>query len=197
MLLQELHHRVKNNLQILSSILGLQSQQLTDQNALQAVRSSEGRINAMALIHRKLYASEQNRTIDLKEYTTDLTTYLVHAYGYYGKEFKLNLSLEEIHLDVDKAIPLGLIMNELISNAFKYAYIDHPAPELLIEIRRVEGKELDITIRDNGNGYLPKKDAKNTSFGLKMVNMLVEELNGKYEVDVVGGTSYHLQIPVG
>jgi two-component sensor histidine kinase len=198
MLLQELHHRVKNNLQILSSILGLQSQQLTDQNALQAVRSSEGRINAMALIHRKLYATEQNRTINLKDYTTDLTTYLVHAYGYYGKEFQLNLSLEEIQLDVDKAIPIGLVMNELISNAFKYAYIDHPAPELSIEISRGQGgKELLIYVSDNGNGYLPKKDEKNTSFGLKMVNMLMEELNGKYEVDVVGGTCYHLQIPVG
>lgn len=196
-LLQELHHRVKNNLQILSSILGLQSQQLTDQNALQAVKSSEGRINAMALIHRKLYATEQNRTINLKDYTTDLTTYLVHAYGYYGKEFKLNLSLQEIQLDVDKAIAIGLIMNELVSNAFKYAYIDHPDPALSIEINKTGGKELEVIISDNGNGYLPKKDAKNTSFGLKMVNMLMEELNGKYEVDVVGGTRYHLQIPVG
>lgn len=196
-LLQELHHRVKNNLQILSSILGLQSQQLTDQNALKAVKSSEGRVNAMALIHRRLYANNQNRTINLKEYTNELTTYLVHAYGYYGKDIQLNLKLEPIYLDVDKAIPIGLIMNELISNAFKYAYIDHPAPELTVAISLKPDDRLQIEIKDNGNGYMVKKDARNTSFGLKMVNMLVDELNGKYEVDVQGGTSYQLQIPVG
>ncbi|HEX5172416.1 MAG TPA: tetratricopeptide repeat protein [Cyclobacteriaceae bacterium] len=195
-LLQELHHRVKNNLQLLSSILGLQSQELTDQNALKAVKSSEGRINAMALIHRRLYAGDQNRTINIKTYTSELTTYLVHAYGYYGKDLKLNLSLEDIQVDVDKAIPLGLIINELISNAFKYAYIDHPVPELSIGICLRHNNELHINVKDNGNGYNAKKDTKSTSFGLKMVNMLMDELKGKYEVDARGGTSYHLQIPL-
>ena len=109
----------------------------------------------------------------------------------------MNLSLEEIQLDVDKAIPLGLIINELVSNAFKYAYIDHPAPELSITISLKPNDGLHINIKDNGNGHMLKKDIKNTSFGLKLVNMLMDELNGKYEVAIQGGTCYHLQIPVG
>src|SRR5690606_9871564 len=87
LLLKELHHRVKNNLQILSSLLSLQSQQLTDDTAIKAVRSSESRINAMALIHRKLYTVDQNRTVDIKEYITELIQYLVYSYGYHEKNF--------------------------------------------------------------------------------------------------------------
>lgn len=195
-LLQELHHRVKNNLQILSSVLSLQSQQLTDEQALQAVRSSESRVNAMALIHRKLYPRDQARSINIKEYITELITYLVHTYGYYGKEIKLNLSLEPVQVDIDKAVPLGLIINELISNAFKHAYVDHPAPELIVDLRK-EGKgALCIDIRDNGNGIRPPEETRGNSFGLRLVNMLVSELKGKYETSTQHGTRYCLTIPI-
>ncbi|MFZ6009276.1 MAG: tetratricopeptide repeat-containing sensor histidine kinase, partial [Bacteroidota bacterium] len=114
-LLRELHHRVKNNLQILSSVLSLQSHKLTNEHAIQAIRSTEGRINAMALIHKKLYNEEQNRNINIKEYITELIEYLVYTYGYHERDLKLSLKIEEIQVDVDKAIPLGLVLNELIS----------------------------------------------------------------------------------
>lgn len=196
-LLRELHHRVKNNLQMLSSVLGLYAQQLTDEQALQAVKSSEGRVNAMALIHRKLYErSDEARSIDIKDYITELITYLVHAYGYHEKEMQLDLQLEPVQVDIDKAIPVGLIINELISNAFKHAYVDHPSPGLAVGLKQ-EGKgALSIDIRDNGYGHRPAAETRGDSFGLKLVNMLMSQLRGKYEVRTQQGTRYILTIPL-
>lgn len=194
-LLRELHHRVKNNLQILSSVLSLQAQQLTDDQALQAVKSSESRVNAMALIHRKLYSKGQDRTINIKGYIAELITYLVHSYGFSREGIKLNLALQDLQVDIDKAIPLGLIMNELISNAFKHAYIDHPAPALTVTLLREED-ELRIDIQDNGNNGHEVDDAKGGGFGLRLVNMLMGEMKGRYEVSTHEGTRYQLVIPL-
>jgi two-component sensor histidine kinase len=196
-LLRELHHRVKNNLQMLSSVLSLYAKQLTDEQALQAVRSSESRVNAMALIHRKLYErSDAARSINIKDYITELITYLVHAYGYHEKEMRLDLTLEPIQVDIDKAIPLGLVINELISNAFKHAYVDHPSPGLTVGLKQ-EGKgTLSIDIADNGTGLRPEEETRGDSFGLKLVNMLMSELKGKYEIRTQEGTQYLLTIPL-
>jgi two-component sensor histidine kinase len=196
-LLRELHHRVKNNLQMLSSVLSLYAQQLTDEQALQAVRSSESRVNAMALIHRKLYErSDEARSINIKDYITELVTYLVHAYGYHEKEMQLNLTLEPIQVDIDKAIPLGLIINELISNAFKHAYVDHPSPCLAVDVKQAGKGTLSIDIKDNGCGMRPAAETRGESFGLKLVNMLMSEMKGRYEVRAKQGTHYLLTIPI-
>src|SRR5690606_35581517 len=99
-------------------------------------------VNAMALIHRKLYQrSDEARSINIKDYVTELITYLVHAYGYHEKQMHLELTLEPVQVDIDKAIPLGLIINELISNAFKHAYVDHPSPGLAVGLKQ-EGKRM-------------------------------------------------------
>lgn len=194
-LLRELHHRVKNNLQILSSVLSLQAQQLTDEQALQAVKSSESRVNAMALIHRKLYSKGQDRTINIKSYITELITYLVHSYGFSENGIKLNLELQDVEVDIDKAIPLGLIINELISNAFKHAYIDHPSPALTIVLVR-ENDGLRIDMGDNGNAIRGAEGTRSDSFGLRLVNMLMGEMKGRYEISTNEGTRYQLTIPL-
>lgn len=196
LLLKELHHRVKNNLQILSSLLSLQSQQLTDDSALKAVKSSESRINAMALIHRKLYTVDQNRTVDIKEYITELIQYLVYSYGYHERNFKLNLQISEISIDVDKAIPLGLILNELISNAFKHAYANQPNPELRINLEFPETHELSIQIKDNGDGFTVMDEKQRKTFGMKIVSTLIKELKGSLKVKSENGTTYNLHIPI-
>jgi two-component sensor histidine kinase len=196
LLLKELHHRVKNNLQILSSLLSLQSQQLTDDTALKAVKSSESRINAMALIHRKLYTVDQNRTVDIKEYITELIEYLVYSYGYHEKNFKLDLEINEISIDVDKAIPLGLILNELISNAFKHAYQNQPNPRLMINLAYPDAHELNIRIRDNGAGMPPVDEKQRKTFGMKIVSTLIKELKGRLDVKSENGTTYDLNIPI-
>jgi len=196
LLLKELHHRVKNNLQILSSLLSLQSQQLTDDTAIKAVRSSESRINAMALIHRKLYTVDQNRTVDIKEYITELIQYLVYSYGYHEKNFKLDLQIKEISIDVDKAIPLGLILNELISNAFKHAYENQPNPSLMINLAFPDAHELNICIQDNGAGMPPVDEKQRKTFGMKIVSTLIKELKGSLNVKSENGTTYDLHIPI-
>jgi len=197
MLLKELHHRVKNNLQVISSVLSLQSQQLKDVEAVQAVKASESRVNAMALIHRKLYAGEQDRLINMKDYTNELVTFLVHTYGFSDWEFDFKLNMENIMLDVDKAIPMGLILNELISNACKYAYQGNPHPALVVSMEIRNSKMLLVGIADNGKGITG--DVMNngkSSFGLKMVQMLMRDLQGKIKMETTAGTNYVLQIPL-
>jgi two-component system, sensor histidine kinase PdtaS len=196
LLLKELHHRVKNNLQILSSLLSLQSQQLTDDTAIKAVKSSESRINAMALIHRKLYTVDQNRTVDIKEYITELIEYLVYSYGYHERNFRLDLDIRDIHIDVDKAIPLGLILNELISNAFKHAYQNEPNPHLVVNLAYPEMNKLDICIQDNGAGMPAVDERQRKTFGMKIVSTLIKELKGSLNVETQNGTTYHLHIPI-
>ena len=197
MLLKELHHRVKNNLQILSSILSLQSLHLTDADAIQAIKSSESRVNTMALIHKKLYKDESNRTIDIHEYITELSSFLLHSYGYNSQTLQLNITGEGIHIDVDKAIPIGLILNELISNALKYAYPEQANPRLDIHFQLLPSTELKIELRDNGKGMVTSETDDGTgSFGLKMVNTLIKELKGKITVAVQSGTAYTLQLPL-
>lgn len=197
MLLKELHHRVKNNLQILSSILSLQSLHLTDADAIQAIKSSESRVNTMALIHKKLYKDESNRTIDIHEYITELSSFLLHSYGYSAQTLKLTITGEGIHVDVDKAIPIGLIMNELISNALKYAYPEQADPRLDIHFQLLTFTELKIELRDNGKGMTKSENNDNTgSFGLKMVNTLIKELKGKITIATQQGTAYTLQLPL-
>ena len=196
LLLKELHHRVKNNLQILSSLLSLQSQQLTDDSAIKAVKSSESRINAMALIHRKLYTVDQNRTVDIKEYITELIQYLVYSYGYHERNFKLDLEIREINIDVDKAIPLGLILNELISNAFKHAYENQPNPTLIINLAYPDVHQLNIRIKDNGGGLPGINGKEKKTFGMKIVSTLIKELKGSLDVKSENGTTYDLHIPI-
>lgn len=193
---KELHHRVKNNLQILSSILTLQSEQLTDKNQISVARSIESRINAMALIHRKLYNVNDNQAIEIHDYVEEVIQYLTHVYGFHETRITFNIAIPTMDLDVDKVIPIGLILNELISNAFKYAFVDHHEPRLEVLIQRDRARLL-IVVGDNGKGF----DSSTTittdaSFGIKMVGMLVRELCGNYSVRTENGTQYTINIPL-
>lgn len=192
-LLQELHHRVKNNLQMLSSVFTLQAEMVTDATALEAIRSSEGRVNAMALIHRKLYNKSDNHRIELNSYITELTESIAHSFRGRQVAPKLNISIPTIYLDVDKSISIGLIVNELVTNAFKYAFDNTPQPKLHIAVSILASKLL-ITIQDNGHG-MADAPASAHSFGLKLVNILVRDLKGGVTVDVQDGTTFTITLP--
>jgi two-component sensor histidine kinase len=194
-LLRELHHRVKNNLQILASLLSLQSKQLTDVNAIEAVKSSESRVNAMALIHRKLYSDENSNLINVKDYIIELVTYLTQSYGYSQKNLRVSFSVDNIDIDPDRLIPIGLIINELVSNAFKYAYVNESNPTLAIEFRIDVEKNIVLLVKDNGKG-IDKLPDNSDSFGLKMVRLLTRELRGSFNIVVQNGTTFSLTIPV-
>lgn len=194
LLMKELHHRVKNNLQVLSSVLSLQSQALTDENALLSVKSTESRINAMALIHRKLYSDDRNTIVSTRGYFRELIEFLMSSYGYHENNLTLEADIDEIELDVDKAIPLGLIMNELISNAFKHAYVNKANARLVIQVKKRDNV-LAASIRDNGSGEtVPLGDE--TKFGMRMVNILVRDLKGDFNTSINHGTEHRITFPL-
>jgi two-component system, sensor histidine kinase PdtaS len=194
---KELNHRVKNNLQILSSIFTLQVQQQTDEAVLQAMKSGEGRVNAMALIHKKLYSDNESLDIKIKEYIGELMQYLIHSYGFDQKQLRLSVQVEEIHLDVDKVIRIGLIVNELVSNAFKYAYARQESPSLEVRISQ-SAKDIHVEVKDNGAGVPDGFDLESAqSFGLRMIRTFTRELRGKLAVHNQNGACFMLNIPIG
>ena len=193
---RELNHRVKNNLQILSSIFSLQAEHFNDAQIVEAIKSGESRVNAMALIHQKLYLDEAVQEVNLKAYVSELVNYLIKIYGFHTKELNLDMDLEDMEISVDKAIPIGLIINELVSNALKHAFKDNPDPLLQIMVSRNAEGNFALKISDNGKpkGKIPPEEKKSKpSFGLKMVKILVQQLNGHMEESNDAGQHYNLQ----
>ena len=193
-LMKELHHRVKNNLAIVSSLLSMQSNRLEDKNAAKAVREGQMRVQAMSLIHQRLYKTDDVSTVNIKEYFTELAESLMQAYGHTPDGFELNIEVENPALDVDLAIPLGLIVNELITNSFKYAYEGIKYPSLTIYFRN--DKDITLKIQDNGIGIDENLvDQKSNSFGQKLIKGLSKQLKGTYKFENNQGTYFELNIP--
>ncbi len=193
-LMKELHHRVKNNLAIVSSLLSMQSNRLEDKNAAKAVREGQMRVQAMSLIHQRLYKTDDVSTVNIKDYFTELAESLMQAYGYSPDDFELNIEVENPALDVDLAIPLGLIVNELITNSFKYAYegIEHPT----LNISLKNHQEITLKIQDNGIGIDEQLiSQKSNSFGQKLIKGLSKQLKGTYKFENNQGTYFELNIP--
>jgi two-component system, sensor histidine kinase PdtaS len=193
---KELNHRVKNNLQLLASVLSLQSQELTEEAAVTLVKSNESRVNAMALIHRKLYYREESRTIDLREYVRELVDFLLYSFSYENEDIKLTFDLDEIQLDVDKAIPIGLILNEAISNSLKYAFHSQPDPAIEVKLKLGQSRELLLQVRDNGIGIASFSPDAGPSFGLKMMHLLTRELKGTLKIERDEGTVVTINIRI-
>ncbi|QKZ12584.1 histidine kinase dimerization/phosphoacceptor domain -containing protein [Spirosoma sp. KUDC1026] len=196
LMMRELHHRVKNNLAVVSSLLRLQSTRLEDEKAMQAVRTGQQRVEAMSLIHQKLYQTDNVTRVNMRDYLRSLAESLLIAYGYQLSEVDLQVDVEVEELEVDVTIPLGLIANELITNAFKYAYSGNRHPALYIRLRNHNGITLDVF--DNGPG-MPAADwlqtEKGTSFGKRLIFLLAEQLEGKVELIQQNGTLFRLHIP--
>lgn len=194
LLMKELHHRVKNNLAIVSSLLKLQSSRIGDESAAKAVREGQQRVEAMSLIHQRLYQTDDRLTsINMREYILDLTENLMLAYGYALDNFDLRLNIEQEELDVDLAIPVGLILNELLTNSFKYAYEHVQTPMLSISLTGKHGVTLEI--KDNGPGINELQwKQKGGSFGKRLIKNLSEQTGGEYQICTDNGTCYKLHI---
>jgi two-component sensor histidine kinase len=194
-LIKELHHRVKNNLQIVSSLLSLQSNRLTDPDARSAIKLGQQRIEAISLIHRNLYQQENPTAVNMKEFVTDLTESILASFGIDRDDFDLDLEISVIDLDVDVALPLGLIINEWITNAFKHAYGSQQGkPGLWIKLSA--DKNLELKIKDNGKG-MPMEiwETPQRSFGVKLVKVLTKQLRGNCHIENRNGTILTLDIP--
>jgi PAS domain S-box-containing protein len=193
-LLKEVHHRVKNNLQIIASLLNLQSKYITDEKTLQAIKDSQSRVKAMALVHEKLYRSSDISNIDLGDYIKFLGTNLFEFQGARGKGILFKPEIHDISLTIDTAIPVGLMINELISNSLKYAFPDGRNGEISIVIHR-QDHTLTILFKDDGIGIPEDFDWRNAkSLGLRLVISLVEQLSGTIELKKEKGTTFNIVV---
>lgn len=189
-LLKEVHHRVKNNLQIVMSLLNSQSSYLKDEQAVNAVLQSRNRVQAMSLIHQKLYKTDNVSSIYMPEYITDLVDYLKDTMQP-NLHVLFNLDIAPIHLDIIKAVPVGLILNEAITNSFKYAFPEMQNPKITVRLTRSPDKELTLYIADNGVGMKTEYNKEiNSSFGMFLMYGMVEDLNGKIKMDTGIGIQY-------
>ena len=196
-LLQEIHHRVKNNMQVVSALLVLQSKKTKDRKILEMFRDSEHRIKTMALIHEKLYQSRSFGTIDLTEYLTRLIQYLFRSYEERSARVTLDMDVRDISLDIDTALPCSLIINELVSNSLKYAFPDGQGGKIGIRVTKEEGPVYTMEIRDNGVGLPLDLDLERTeTLGLRLVHGLaVNQLGGSIETGTGRGTSFIIRFP--
>ncbi|WP_341216687.1 sensor histidine kinase [uncultured Wocania sp.] len=184
LLVKEVHHRVKNNFQIVSSLLELQAQGINDEKALEFIVDSKNRVNSMALIHQKLYNNDKN-SVNFKDYVKHLILGL-SAFDDTNKKVKIDTDIDEVFFDVDTATPLGLIINELIINAYKHAFKGKSEGYLLVSIKRIDNENYKLLVHDNGHGVTNEEDIdKIKKFGLHLVLRLVKQLQGslKFEND--------------
>lgn len=186
LLLREIHHRVKNNLQMVSSLLSLQSRTIDDATAVEAITAGKSRVRSMALIHQDLYRSESLTGIGAKQYLEKLIQELFNTYHISNDQIKLNLDIEDLNIDVDTIVPIGLILNELITNSLKYAWPDRKEGALSIKLYH-DDDLLHMSVADDGIGYDAAK-IRNQSFGSTLVQALTQQLDGELEVIKDNGT---------
>ena len=189
-LLKEVHHRVKNNLQVISSILNLQSSYVKDENTLNILRESQNRIKSMSFIHESLYKTDDFSKINFSEYISSLSKNLVHSYGIYSDLIELENNLEEVYLNLDLSIPCGLIINELVSNALKYAFSGDRKGIIKIDLFEKNGL-INLIVQDNGLGLPKTINYKETeSLGLQLVMTLAEQIDAEVLLDNTSGAKY-------
>lgn len=191
-LLREIHHRVKNNLQVVSSLLSIQSRGIVDKKALEAVNESRNRVKSMALIHQDLYREENLTNIDVKSYIVKLSESLFNSYKIDENQISFTTDIDDIALDVDTIIPLGLILNELISNALKYAFEEQETGRLEVKLKKVEDV-LEMEVIDDGVG-IDFNSLDESSFGLKMIRAFSDKLDATFEVKSDHGTQTKLRV---
>ena len=189
-LLKEIHHRVKNNLEIVSSLLSLQAARIVDPNILEAMEQSQHRVHSMGMIHQKLYLGEKLSTVEMKDYFINLTDYIIDSYGK-NSQVTVDIVMDELELDVDMAIPIGLIVNELITNSLKYAFPEERKGNIHLALK-LKGDLLVLEVNDNGIGMQSEKPV-GTGFGTHLVDLLVKQLDGKMILVTNHGTSVSIE----
>ena len=194
-LLREIHHRVKNNLQIISSLLSLQSRHTRDEGVINVLKDSQNRIASMAMIHEKLYTKRDFANIDFSDYIKDLITSLYRTYGVNSEKVLLEMDVKDISLGLDTAIPCGLIINELISNSLKHAFYDCAEGRIKISLKKKGRDEVELVVSDNGTGFPEGLDPDSTeTLGLHLVKILVEDqLKGRLRFERKNGTVFKIR----
>ncbi len=193
-LLQEIHHRVKNNLQFVSSLLALQTDHVSDKKAVDALQEGQDRVQSMALIHQNLYHEDNLTGVDMSDYFHKLIRGLFDSYNIRRDQVTLRLDIEDINLDVDSVIPIGLIVNELVSNALKYAFPDKRKGTISVSLKELENRIV-LTVQDNGIGLSEDlQTAMGGSFGYKLIEVFKDQLEGDLKIDGREGTKVQMII---
>ncbi len=194
-LLKEVHHRVKNNLQTVSSLLSLQSRSIDDEHAKALIKSSQNRVISMAMVHEMLYNRDDLTKIEYKSYVEELSEYLVRSLKGPDSNVKVHIDISDIALGIDTAIPLGLLINEAVTNALKYGITDDNEGEIHIALKKEDEQDYVLNIGDNGVGFSETINFKNTkSLGLKLIHNLARQLKGTIIRDATKkGTNYILK----
>ncbi|WP_424356152.1 histidine kinase dimerization/phosphoacceptor domain -containing protein [Methanobacterium sp. MBAC-LM] len=188
-LMKEIHHRAKNNLTIISSLLNLQSRHINDKEALGVFRESQNRARSMALIHEKLYRSDDLRKIDFGEYIRSLTIELFNSYRA-SQGIELNMDIDNIDLDINTAVPLALIVNEIVTNSLKYAFPDKKTGNVSVHFAK-NSDEMQLIVEDNGIGFPGDLDFRNTnSLGMQLVTSLTDQIKGSIRLERDEGTKF-------
>lgn len=192
-LLREVHHRVKNNLQVISSLLNMQMEQLADSAMMPVFRESQQRVQAMAMIHERLYGQDHLEQLDFRDYVENLAGDLFCAFGIESSSIALRLDLNEVWLDLDQAVPCGLILNELLTNALKYAFPGSRRGEICVELKSGPGNDVTLRVADTGIG-LPVgfDESQSDSLGLKIVHILTHQLRGTLRRGAAPGAEFSL-----
>lgn len=189
-LLKEIHHRVKNNLMVISSLLNLQSRYIKDKAALDIFKESQNRAKSMAIIHEHLYRSTDLKRINFGEYIRTLSTELYHTYVPSPSQISLNINVKDLMLDINTSVPLGLIVNELVTNSMKHAFPQGKKGDINVELYKKDEKYV-LSVEDNGIGFPDDVDYKNShSLGLQLVNSLTDQIGGSIELDKNDGTNF-------
>lgn len=194
-LLQEVHHRVKNNLQVMSSLIKLQSRYIKDEKMLDLMKETGGRIQSMSIVHTKLYNSGNYEFINFGEYIKNLIENFQNTYGYKLRNIQFETVINDIIINIDTAIPCGLIINELISNSIKYAFPGDRAGKIVISLERMDGGKLNMQVKDDGIGVEAGIDlSKADSLGIQLVTLLTRQMNGTLEIisSKQNGTSFDI-----
>jgi len=197
-LLREIHHRVKNNMQIIQSLLNLQSDQIDDENYKKLLIDSNNRIRSMSLIHETLYRSKDVANLDIKNYFHEIIQQLLKIYYHPDQQITIDLNIELIKIDMDRGIACGLIINELISNALKYAFNEKSHGIITVVLNKINENDVVLKIMDDGRGFTTKQDIKNQkNLGLKIVDILVKgQLKGNMDISNQNGTIFEIKFPL-
>lgn len=194
-LLKEIHHRVKNNLQIIISLLNLQTGYIKDEVTLKAVKDGQSRVRSMALVHEKFYQSDELSEIDLADYIEKLCHFIYQSYGDKTDRVRLHISGDKIALDMDTAMPCGLLVNEIVSNSYKYAFPNQEKGTIQIDFKKIDNKII-LFIKDNGVGFPEEYDLeRGESLGMQLIQALTSQLDGELVVSRENGTSFKISFP--
>lgn len=192
LLLQEIHHRVKNNMQIISSLLSLQSNYVQDSEVHDILKESQNRVRSMAMIHEKLYQSKDFSRVDFGEYIQNLNSSLFHSYVIDPERIKIRTDVKDILLGIDTAIPCGLLINEFVTNSIKHAFPNGMKGEINVKFASIDGKII-LTVSDNGIGFVNDIDFQNTkTLGMQLINTLVGQIDGTLEISSSNGTKFRI-----